>query len=629
MKRIALNLTIAYIIGIIMGLYKAICIILFLCLFFVGITFFSDFNKIGKNENFWILKYIHKLIHKIKSICIKNKIHILSIIICIVIGYIYINNFSNRWNEISKNTKVNNILAKIVNLEKENTYQATFKIKILSKGKAQNKYMLLKVNTKNRIYKKIKLGSIIKFNGELQDIEIARNFKGFDYQEYLKSKNIYGIIKWKSGEIVYKGDIIPSILTLKNCIIEKAYEKMNNEEANFFLAISIGYKTNLSKDIKDSFNKNNISHMLAISGMHISYILILLKTVLKPFKSKTKSIIIIFFLLFFIQLTGYSISVIKACIIVILNLLAPILYRKSDTITSLSISALLILVENPYFIKNISFIFSYIATLGLIFIYPIIKNKAEIFELKVLSLGLIKTSNAFFNFIISKVTYFIKEIIISSISVNIVLIPIIVYNFNSFSILFILSNLFIMPFFIICVIISFVLIIINFMPINLDIIYKFFSFVLNIVLSISNFLSKFSIFNVLIFTPNICSICIFYVFLVCSLYIKQKKYIWNLLNKKIMFISIIVFISIFLIFFVRKHDLKIFFIDVGQGDCTLIVTPNNKKILIDGGGSENSEFDVGESILKPYLLDRKIMKLDYIIISHFDTDHVRPEFLRL
>ena len=96
-----------------------------------------------------------------------------------------------------------------------------------------------------------------------------------------------------------------------------------------------------------------------------------------------------------------------------------------------------------------------------------------------------------------------------------------------------------------------------------------------------------------------------------------------------MFISIIVFISIFLIFFVRKHDLKIFFIDVGQGDCTLIVTPNNKKILIDGGGSENSEFDVGESILKPYLLDRKIMKLDYIIISHFDTDHVRPEFLRL
>ena len=69
------------------------------------------------------------------------------------------------------------------------------------------------------------------------------------------------------------------------------------------------------------------------------------------------------------------------------------------------------------------------------------------------------------------------------------------------------------------------------------------------------------------------------------------------------------------------HDLKIYFIDVGQGDCTLIVTPNDKTILIDGGGSET--YDVGENILVPYLLDRKIKKVDYIIISHFDQDHVR------
>ena len=61
-------------------------------------------------------------------------------------------------------------------------------------------------------------------------------------------------------------------------------------------------------------------------------------------------------------------------------------------------------------------------------------------------------------------------------------------------------------------------------------------------------------------------------------------------------------------------------IDVGQGDSTLIITPNNKKILIDGGGS--STYNVGENILIPYLLDRKIQKIDYIIISHFDQDHV-------
>ena len=64
-------------------------------------------------------------------------------------------------------------------------------------------------------------------------------------------------------------------------------------------------------------------------------------------------------------------------------------------------------------------------------------------------------------------------------------------------------------------------------------------------------------------------------------------------------------------------------IDVGQGDSTLIITPSNKKILIDGGGTEvaSNSYDVGEDTLVPYLLDRQINKLDFIMISHFDTDH--------
>lgn len=70
-------------------------------------------------------------------------------------------------------------------------------------------------------------------------------------------------------------------------------------------------------------------------------------------------------------------------------------------------------------------------------------------------------------------------------------------------------------------------------------------------------------------------------------------------------------------------NLRIHFIDVGQGDSSLIITPNNKKILIDGGGTMNSSggFDVGEDTLLPYLLNRGVKKLDYIMISHFDADH--------
>ncbi len=71
--------------------------------------------------------------------------------------------------------------------------------------------------------------------------------------------------------------------------------------------------------------------------------------------------------------------------------------------------------------------------------------------------------------------------------------------------------------------------------------------------------------------------------------------------------------------------MKIYFVDVGQGDCTFIVTPRNKTILIDGGGSLLEEFDVGKRTVIPYLLDRGYTTIDYIMISHFDQDHVRSD----
>ena len=101
--------------------------------------------------------------------------------------------------------------------------------------------------------------------------------------------------------------------------------------------------------------------------------------------------------------------------------------------------------------------------------------------------------------------------------------------------------------------------------------------------------------------------------------ISLAKYEFRKNKNKVISIFLIFAIIITMVNFIPSN-LKIFFIDVGQGDSCLIVTPNNKKILIDGGGSEN--YDVGKNVLVPYLLARKIKSLDYAIISHFDTDHI-------
>ena len=85
---------------------------------------------------------------------------------------------------------------------------------------------------------------------------------------------------------------------------------------------------------------------------------------------------------------------------------------------------------------------------------------------------------------------------------------------------------------------------------------------------------------------------------------------------------IICIVVMFSLINITPKDLKIHFIDVGQGDSTFIITPQNKTILIDGGGSEFSDYDVGKNTLLPYILDRGYTKIDYVIISHFDNDHV-------
>ena len=92
--------------------------------------------------------------------------------------------------------------------------------------------------------------------------------------------------------------------------------------------------------------------------------------------------------------------------------------------------------------------------------------------------------------------------------------------------------------------------------------------------------------------------------------------------KKRIFIILLLIVLVFSIFNFISKKLKIYFIDVGQGDCTFIVTPKNKTILIDGGGSTSSDFDVGENTLLPYILDRGYKKIDVMFISHFDQDHV-------
>ena len=153
--------------------------------------------------------------------------------------------------------------------------------------------------------------------------------------------------------------------------------------------------------------------------------------------------------------------------------------------------------------------------------------------------------------------------------------------------------------------------------------------ILNLIIKIVKFLGNLKISKIYIVTPSIFQIILLYGMICIIFYIiknKNKTICMIAKNKKILKITIsitlIVYIIIRIFAATISSNLHIHFVDVGQGDCCLIITPKNKKILVDGGGSSADTYNVGKQILIPYLLDRKIKKIDYMMVSHFDSDHV-------
>ena len=515
----------------------------------------------------------------------KNK-KIIVILICLIISIGYVSILENKYSKIS-DMPIKEMVTIISDIQ-EKEYKKVCTAKIVR----NNKKILINIKMSQDI-PSIKYGDSLYIEGEFKQPEEARNYKGYNYKQYLKTKKIIGTVELEKAKIL-KSSNGSFIHNIQKYIKDTINGTLTDEEGNLLLAILLGDKDKLSEDIQESFKTSNLSHMLAVSGAHVSYIILGLTYVLQNsiIGKKKKKIVCIIFLLFFMAITNFTPSVTRACIMAVLTLFSGIIYRKSDVYTNISVAALITLIFNPYNLLDLGFQLSYGGTIGIIIFIKRIQEKK---------------SN-------SKVINYIKQMALVSIYANIIIIPIMMYHFNTVSFTFIISNIMASPILGIIVITGFLFIIasITVKPLT-RLIAIFIKPILSILIKISQICSKLPFSNILVVTPYMFNVISYYaIILYC---IKRKKN-----NKcKIIICLLIVLILINFIIYIFPQKLRIFFIDVGQGDSTLIITPDKKTVLIDGGGSDS--FDVGEKVLLPYLLDRRILKIDYVLISHFDTDH--------
>ena len=622
-KRPMLIITIAYIIGIIMGLYLHINIALFifaissfgtvilLCIYVI--------SKKGIKANL----IENKAINKSKKQQLRTAIK--TVIICVafvVISFINVKLRENSFNNLySYSGQSIEFVGTVIDFKRESKYYYSYIIELNFVGENniattdktekndigkcfKNTRILLRIK-KNKDTPTFNCGEVIYGNGTLEKPEKRRNYKGFDYSQYLKTKGI-SIICITDGDKVKKLNSNPFlrvnawIYIAKTRITNNLIELLPPQEAAIAIALFLGDSTMLDEEQKSTFSDASLSHVLAVSGMHVAYVISGVTLITSKMGKRKSKYILIFSLIFFCQLTGGSPSVCRAVIMGILMIVSKLIYRKSDTLNNISLACLIILLCNPYYILNLGFQLSFLGTLGIVLFNSKVENQIDIIPAK------------------------IRSIVAVSISANILIIPVLMYYFNTFSLIFLISNLLVTVILSVMFFCGYITVIVSLFSVNIA---ELFAYVLKLSImifeKIATISSNISFVRFTVVTPNFFEIMVYYLFIFYLFYFYKKK------HKRALAKGIVVLAAILVIIMLIgpiNPKLKLYFVDVGQGDCSLIVTGSNKTILIDGGGSDASNYDVGENILVPYLLDRRITTIDFMIFSHFDSDHCKGLF---
>ena len=334
----------------------------------------------------------------------------------------------------------------------------------------------------------------------------------------------------------------------------------------------------------NSYRDNGISHLFAISGLHISLFILILSKILDKLKIKIglKSVIIILFLIFYMFLTNFAMSVMRSSIFTILLLINKLLKLKISSSNLLLFALSIIMFINPLSINNIGLQYSFLVTFSLIkYSHLINGNKLS---------QLFKTS--LIAFLISY--------------------PITVNNFYQVNFLSIFYNLIFVPY------VSFILlpmVLISYVfPFLDNVLY----ILINIIESVSLFFEQIDFSKIILCKMNTLFIMSYFV-IICKIF-KRK----SVKKKTYLFIILILLIHCFMPLF--KED-YVMFVDVGQGD-SIVINVNNTVTMIDTGGImsyDNSDYKytISKNKTIPYLKSKGIRKINNLVLTHGDADHMK------
>ena len=484
----------------------------------------------------------------------------------------------------------------------------------------------------------VKIGNIIKVRGKLRQFEEAANKGNFDSRKYYLSLGFYGKIEAGTIEVInsdYSG-IRQGLYELRMEIIERLEKLCSDNNGIFSIinnkngiigAIILGDKTDLDSDIKELYSVSGIAHILAISGLHISFIgMAIYRLLRRRFRFLFSAAVSIPVVLSFGIMSGFGISTIRAIIMFILKIIGEVLGRKYDAITAISLAGLVLLVQNPFVVCNSGFQMSFGAIIAIVLILPIVEE-------------ILNTDNK------------IIKVISANFTISLVMNPILAWNYYELPTFSFLLNIVVVPLMSVVIVSSIVGIFCSCIMFGFGKVVIFPGCgILELYTFLCNIINKSSVASIVVGQPKVTIIIVYYAILLVVLFgLKNirtkytraekerniiKKETGLVLEKKakkerrikgqnvkLRLACIVGFLLLnCLIYYIPNQGFYITFINVGQGDGILIHGDNGTKVMVDGGST--SEKQVAKNCIVPYLKAEGIGTIDYSIITHTDKDHI-------
>ena len=454
------------------------------------------------------------------------------------------------------------------------------KRKILCKDYSEDREILL-------------VGTLAEVRGKLRIPDGQRNPNCFNYRLYLKTKGIVYTMTAKSiraislsNEPGYRFDRM--LVRLQNHFLEYFWD--NSDVRGFLRGILFGERSELDEEIYTEFSENGTAHILAVSGLHVGFLIALLTVLARNRKYWKVTVAIFGVLILYGEITSWSASTIRAVLIAILSMSSMYLRRPFDLTTGTAASAMLMLLVRPYFLFQTGFLMSFLAIVGMAFLT-------------------------------GPLSHFVGKGMAAMLSVQLIMIPIQVYSFHRFNPLTIVINIpiiFLASVLVPCGVVLFL--IGSVVPMG-DFPVRCLMLMTELLIRLNRLLYFDGTFSAMLPSVGVGLLILLYGGMLFGnsewfrILILRKDY--RALRKTL----VILLIPAVMVMWGFRNPLGndgVVFVDVGQG-AGIHLRSGGRNVLIDGGG--NANYSVGEKVLEPYFLGNGVTSLDYAICTHLHMDH--------